>query len=233
MALSGFMANRAEAGSITLSIDFNGTVLASAFSTGLNQTVVFTQAEINNANTLLSGAGSAYQLSGLSANSNFSGAGTGFLQITGQLSVATTGTTAGTISLDATQGGFLAPVGPNGTATTSSVANLAGGASTTTTYTGDFQGAILPSPIVFTGTGPSFSAANAPTSIGSIPSGYSLSTHYVIGLADVANSSEGVTGTTTVTANAIPEPASVVMLLTGLPMPLVFMGLLRRRKAKA
>jgi len=233
MALSGFMANRAEAGSITLSIDFNGTVLASAVSTGLDQTVVFTQAEINNANTLLSGAGSAYQLSGLSANSNFSGAGTGFLQINGQLSVAATGSTAGTISLDATQGGFLAPVGPNGTATTSSVANLAGGASTTTTYTGDFQGASLPSPIVFTGSGPSFSASNAPSAIGSIPSGYSLSTHYVIALADVANSSEGVTGTTTVMAATTPEPASIVMLLTGLPMPLVFMGLLRRRKAKA
>jgi hypothetical protein len=39
------------------------------------------------------------------------------------------------------------------------------------------------------------------------------------------------TGSTTVAA-AVPEPASLVMLLTGMPMPLMVLGMLRRRKAQ-
>jgi len=230
MALSGFMANRAEAGSITLSIDLGGTVLVSEVSTAPDQTVEFTASDIASANADLIAAGSAYRLSGLSANSNFTGGATGFLQITGQVSIGAVGNTTLALSLDATQGGFLAPVGPSGTATTSSSANYAGSATGTTTYTGDFQGAVLPSPITFSGTG---SSTSAPVGIGSVPSGYSLSSHYVLNLGDVQTASVGVVGTTTVTAAAVPEPASIVMLLTGLPMPLVFMGLLRRRKAKA
>jgi hypothetical protein len=31
--------------------------------------------------------------------------------------------------------------------------------------------------------------------------------------------------------SAIPEPASLVMMLTGMPLPLVVLGLLRRRRA--
>jgi hypothetical protein len=40
----------------------------------------------------------------------------------------------------------------------------------------------------------------------------------------------GYTGQTTVTG--IPEPASIVMMLTGIPVPLIVLGILRR-KAKA
>jgi hypothetical protein len=230
MALSGFMANRAEAGSITLSLDLGGVVLVSATSVSPDQTVAFSASDIANANADLIAAGSAYRISGLSANSNFTGGATGFLQISGQIAIGVVGNTNLALSLDATQSGFLAPVGPNGTATTSSVADYAGGATGTSTYTGDFQGATLPSPLVLSGTG---SSSSAPTAIGSVPSGYSLSSHYSLNLGDVHTASVGVTGTTTVSAATVPEPASVVMLLTGLPVPLVFMGLLRRRKAKA
>jgi hypothetical protein len=230
MALSGFMANRAEAGSITLSLDLGGTVLVSEVSTSPDQTVVFTASDITSANADLAAAGSAYRISGLSANSNFTGGATGFLQITGQVAIGVAGNTSLALSLDATQSGFLAPTGPNGTATTSSSADYAGGATGSSTYTGDFQGTTLSPPIVLTGTG---SSTTTPVSIGAVPSGYSLSSHYILNLGDVHTASVGVTGTTTVMAATIPEPASIVMLLTGLPMPLVFMGLLRRRKAKA
>jgi hypothetical protein len=37
----------------------------------------------------------------------------------------------------------------------------------------------------------------------------------------------------TIKAAAIPEPASIVMFLTGMPVPLVILGILRRRKALA
>ncbi len=63
--------------------------------------------------------------------------------------------------------------------------------------------------------------------------GYELSSHIVVNMGDVLTSAAGVTGTTTVTASGVPEPATVVMVLTGLPVPLVLMGMLRRRKAKA
>ncbi len=230
MALSGFMANRAEAGSITLSLDLGGTVLVSEVSTSPDQTVVFTASDIVNANADLAAAGSAYRISGLSANSNFTGGATGFLQITGQVAIGVAGTTSLALSRDATQSGFLAPTGPNGTATTSSSADYAGGATGSSTYTGDFQGTTLSPPIVLTGTG---SSTTSPVAIGAVPSGYSLSSHYILNLGDVHTASVGVTGTTTVMAATTPEPASIIMLLTGLPMPLVFMGLLRRRKAKA
>ncbi len=230
MALSGFMANRAEAGSITLSIDLDGTVLVSAVSSSPNRTVSFDAPDIAAANADLAAAGSAYHLSGLSANSNYTGGATGFLQITGQVAIGVAGNTSLTLSLDATQSGFLAPTGPSGTATTSSSADYAGGATGTSTYTGDFQGTALSPPIVLSGTG---SSTTTPVGIGPVASGYSLSSHYVLNLGDVHTASVGVTGSTTVMTSSVPEPASVVMLLTGLPVPLVFMGLLRRRKAKA
>jgi hypothetical protein len=45
-----------------------------------------------------------------------------------------------------------------------------------------------------------------------------------------SNSTAAVQGTVTVTA--VPEPASLVMFLTGMPMPLMVLGMLRRRKAQ-
>jgi hypothetical protein len=49
--------------------------------------------------------------------------------------------------------------------------------------------------------------------------------------ATAAGGSVGFTNKVTVTG--IPEPASVVMMLTGMPLPLVVLGLLRRRRAAA
>lgn len=43
------------------------------------------------------------------------------------------------------------------------------------------------------------------------------------------NSQAGFSGSTTL--NTVPEPASIVMFLTGMPMPLMVLGMLRRRKA--
>lgn len=39
-------------------------------------------------------------------------------------------------------------------------------------------------------------------------------------------------GSTTIMASAVPEPASLLMFLTGMPMPLMVLGMLRRRKAQ-
>lgn len=40
-------------------------------------------------------------------------------------------------------------------------------------------------------------------------------------------------GTTTISVSSIPEPASVVMMLTGMPVPLIVLGMLRRRRKAA
>jgi hypothetical protein len=233
MALTGLMANRAEAGSIMLSVDLGGTVIfGPVASVSPDISVTLSTADLASLNGDLASAGSAYRFTQLSANSNFDGGATGFLQINAQIAVGAIGNTTTSLSIDATQGGFLSPLGPNGT-----ILNAVGGSNSNNatgglTYTGDFQNTLsTPVPITLTGDLGRFSNGNGPTSIGTVPSGYSLSSHLIVNMGDVPTSTLGVTGTTTVTA--VPEPASVVMLLTGLPMPLVFMGLLRRRKAKA
>jgi hypothetical protein len=226
VALSGFMANRADAGSISLSVDLNGTVIYTATSVSPDQSVA---AVLNSVNTALGAHGSAYRFTALSAQSNFTGGSNGLLATTFQLNTSGAGTTAAVLSIDTTQGGFLAPTGPNG-ALDSSAGGSFGNTSGSLSYTSDYQGANSPT-LVFpvTGTNGSFSSDTGPVPVGTVPSGYSLSNHFLISIAKGANTSLGGTGTATLTA--VPEPASVVMLVTALPVPLVLMGLLRRRKA--
>jgi hypothetical protein len=228
MALSGLMANRADAGSITLSVDLGGVTIFTATSVAPDQSV---SAVLTAVNTALGSHGSAYRFTGLSAQSNYTGGADGSLQTTFQLNTSGAGTTAAVLSIDTTQSGFLAPVGPSGT-----LVSTAGGSFNTATgslsYTSDFQGAPTPT-LVFPVSGTnSYSGTTGSIPVGSVPSGYELSNHFLISLTKSTSSFLGGTGGVIVTA-AIPEPASMVMLLTGLPVPLVFMGLLRRRKAKA
>lgn len=47
------------------------------------------------------------------------------------------------------------------------------------------------------------------------------------------NPSDLFSGSTTISVSSVPEPASLVMLLTGMPLPLVIVGMLRRRRKAA
>lgn len=230
MALSGFMANRADAGSIALSVDLNGVSIYTATSSSPDQSVSAVLATVNSA---LGAHGSAYRFSSLSANSNYTGGANGTLQTNFQLNTSGSGTTTAVLSIDTTQGGFLSPVGPNG-ALDSSAGGSWGNAAGSVSYTSDYQGAPSPT-LVFpiAGANGSYSSDTGPVPVGTVPSGYSLSNHFLISVTKGANTTLGGTGTATLTASSVPEPASVVMMLTALPVPLVFMGLLRRRKAKA
>jgi hypothetical protein len=230
MALSGFMANRADAGSITLDVDLGGTVVYSVSSSSPDTSVSAVLAEVNGD---LLAAHSIYRFTsaGVGATSNFSGDGTGFLTISGTV-IIVAGTNTASLSVDATQGGFLAPTGPSGSVVTTQSGTPSTGATGTTTYTGDFNGALTPTLTSTVAGGVSFSTTSSPVLVSPVASGYSLSDHQVISIAgSPVGSTETFGGQTTV--SAVPEPASLVMLLTGLPVPLVFMGLLRRRKAKA
>jgi len=71
------------------------------------------------------------------------------------------------------------------------------------------------------------------TGLGNSP--FSLSnvvTITVSGTSSANNPTIQFQGSTTITAASVPEPASLVMMLTGMPMPLVVLGMLRRRKAQ-
>jgi hypothetical protein len=236
VALTGFLASPANAGSINLSVDLGGVVVDTVTSSSPDQFVQFSASDITTVNNDLASAGSAYRIVSLSATSSYgTGDNPGFLQINGQVRIAGTGTTASNLSLDATQSGFTSPIGSNGTLGATSVANQSPLASGTTSYTGDYSPpSTTTTPIVFTGTGYNDSGSATGVPITTVPSGFTLSSHYTLALADIPTTTEGVTGKTTITvAGTVPEPGSVVMLLTGVPLPLVFMGLLRRRKVKA
>ena len=231
MALAALTGNQAVAGSITLSVDLGGVVIYTATSGGSDQSVSAVLATLN---TALGAHGSAYRFASLSANSNYTGGANGLLQTTFQLTANAAGTTAATLSIDTLQSGFLSPIGANGSLDSTaggSFGNSAGSLS----YTSDYQGANSPT-LTFpaTGTNGSYSGDTGAVAIGTVPSGYELSNHFLISLTKGTSTTLGGTGTATVkAANIIPEPASVVMMLTGLPVPLVLMGLLRRRKVKA
>ncbi len=153
----------------------------------------------------------------------------GLLQTNFQLNTSGAGTTAAVLSIDTMQTGFLSPTGPNG-ALDSTAGGSFGNASGSLSYTSDYQGANSPT-LVFpvSGANGSYSSGTGMIPVGTVPSGYELSNHFLISLAKGPNTTLGGTGTATLTA--VPEPASLVMLVTALPMPLVLMGLLRRRKA--
>jgi hypothetical protein len=53
---------------------------------------------------------------------------------------------------------------------------------------------------------------------------------HITGTGNSNNSIVGFQGSTTITS--VPEPASLVMMLTGMPVPLMVLGMLRRRKAQ-
>lgn len=231
-ALLGFMGTQAQAGPIMISIDLGGTVIFGPTPSG--------SVSIATINSDLAHAGSIYRFStsvpgaGLSSTSNFPGGTTGFLQTTGQINIVA-GTNTASLSVDVTQSGFLNPTGTSGTLQSTASGTYVG-MTGTTTYTSDFQGT-LATPLAFTLTGTgSFSTTNPPPSmaVGAVPSGYELSNHFVIAAAGAVGSSLGFSGEAIIGASAVPEPASVVMLLTGMPLPLaIVFGLIRRRRAEA
>jgi len=190
-------------------------------------------------NGYLSTHGSGVTFSALGASSNFPG-GTpvptqATLNETGTAVLAGAGATA--ITVDLSQGGFTTPSGGAGTLTSAQTAiftNMAAGSSEQSNS--DYNGATTPT-LTSTSTGTQIQAYSPSNSlnIASIVSGYTLSDHAVINF-DGSTPGPGTTAQfavgNTLTA-AVPEPASLLLMLTGMPLPLVVMGLLRRRRAVA
>ena len=225
--MAGLFGGQAHADHISLSVDLNGVVIFTATSVSPDDTV---QASLVAVNTALTAHGSAYQFEGLSAQSNFTGSNDGILQTVFQLNTSGAGTTAAVLSIDTVQSGFLSPVGPGGT-----LVSTAGGsyvtASGSLSYTSNFQGANSPT-LVFPVSGTNaYSGTTGSIPIGTVPSGYELSNHFLISLTKGPETFLGGTGGAIVTA--VPEPASVALMLTGMAVAGVAVPRLRRNKAKA
>jgi hypothetical protein len=227
-ALLGFMGNQAQAATVTISVDLGGTVVYS--TTGA--------VSITALNGALAGAGSAYRFetNGLTASSTTTGTDTVSLATTGAIMIAAVGSTLPTLSVDVVASNILAPTGTNGMLSTSASGTYTNVAAGSTTYTGDYMGTTA-APISGSASGgtTSFQGSTPAMGVGTVLSGYSLSNSFVIGLSKSVGGTEGFSGSAVLTVSSVvPEPASVVMLLTGMPLPLaIVFGLIRRRRAVA
>jgi len=230
-ALLGFMGNQARAATVTISVDLGGTVIYS--TTGA--------VNINALNTDLVNAGSAYQFepNGLSASTTGT-ATTAGLSTSGFVTVISGAglSTTPSLSVDVVESGILAPTGTNGTLVGSASVNYTQVPSGSTSFTGDYQTTTLTPTFTLAAAGTNGSGTTFPVmSVGTVAPGYTLSNHFIISLSPATASTGGTDSfgggvVLTAAGGVVPEPASVVMLLTGMPLPLaIVFGLIRRRRA--
>jgi len=226
-ALLGLTGNQAQAGLITVTVSISGVVIESVTS------VSATSFTVNSAvlDSKLLTAGSIYTFSGLSVTSNNPGGSpAAFLQTTAQVSEVA-GTNTEPVVITVTQGGFLTPSGAGGVLASSAVGNISPGSGGSSSYVSDYNAITAPA-IMQSGT---VSSGTSSVPVGTVSSalGYSLSNTLSIGFTGTG-SSQGITGTASLTTSAIPEPSSVVLFMTGMPLPLALVfGLIRRRRLAA
>jgi hypothetical protein len=234
------MAGEARSETLTLSV-FAGTdtTAPAIYSTIGGATSVVADTTILNG--ALAGAGfSAYSFGVLGGNSNNPGSTTlgvgAFILTTGSLSVSAGGSGEGTpITVVLSEGGFTLPAnGPSLTDT--ATANIGGASSAAQASTGLFTDAMGASVETPTGLLTSSGAVTTSSPLGAYVTPFTLESQTTLSLTSQSRNPliPGANGfTQLVSVQAIPEPASLVMMLTGMPLPLVVLGLLRRRRAAA
>jgi hypothetical protein len=248
LAMMGFMSSQAHAETMTLTVyagsGTSGAVLYSTLGSSANSVT----ADVAALNGALSGGGfAAYTFSNLGGVSNNPGANNpigGVLQAAGDLSV-TAGSGAGTpITIVVTEDGFTAPSGGlGGILSDRAITNYAGiRAGGTTAGTGMFAapsisptvtGSTSPSPAVANGNILDIHDSSSTTNVSAYQIPYTLISMTVISVnPGTSRGSVGILNKVEL-LSGIPEPASVVMMLTGMPLPLVVLGILRRRRAAA
>jgi hypothetical protein len=242
-ALMSLPAGQARAEAITMSISIAGGPLIdlSTFGgVGTSNGYTMNDAAITALNAALTTAGSEYQFSTtgatvLGGTSNFPGSSQGQLTLSG--TILSVGSGDARLTIVESESAFTSPTGPAGTLNSSSTGNFdnqpAGPGHTAssafnTTSTPTYTVSSLTS-----GTNPGTGGmASAPLS--SVPTLYTLTNTISFGLVAGSVGSPVVDGFSVIaTVSAIPEPTSLVMMLTGMPVPLVLLGILRRRRASA
>jgi hypothetical protein len=254
-ALVGLMATEARAETITMTIVANGTTITitnQPIPTGSPVALVnpptssqLLSIDTGTLNTLLAGAGSHYQFTDLGVASNWAGT-TGpagaFLKTTGTITLAAGQTPDATpLSVRVTEDGFTAPVGPNGVLTVTANANYAGAPAGSNQFSqGSYNTTTLNAPLpsgnlVSSGVVTNNPRAMETVSIGTTTTGFTLDNFLTFNLLTnpTSNAADGFAVTAQVNAGVVPEPASLVLMLTSMPLPLVVVGLLRRRRRAA
>jgi len=232
-ALLSLTGREANAGNLTITVSW----------TGGSTSVTFTDPQAvpgGTANsfaidpTLLNAAvaASGYAFTELGGSSNNPGdPGGSILRLTGTAFLNGSVPPPSALTVEALQTEFTSPSGP-GTLSTQATGNFRNAAAGTSQASSAALDAttvtILPD---FT---PPVASDTATTAAVGSASGYTLSAKVVItlvgptGLGGVSDQFSN-----NVSFGAVPEPASLVMMLTGMPLPLVVMGLFRRRRAAA
>jgi hypothetical protein len=236
-ALLGLSARDAQAGNLTITITSSGFAPISfdftdPFFAQPGGDANHVTANIQNLNTAL--AGSAYSFNDLGASSNNPGSAAGAnIGETGTVIQTSGGATD--ITIVASQTGFNIPSGPGLLSSASGGTYTNATAGDTTTVYGALDGTQTLPHDVYTadGTSPQSYSNGSGTTVPAVGSagGYTLTSSVSILMSPSVNASDRFTASTVFTA--VPEPASIVMMVTGMPLPLVVLGLLRRRRAAA
>jgi len=231
-ALLGFTGREANAGNLTITVSWTGGSSGPIDFTS-PEAVPGGSADLFEVNTTLLNAAiaaSGYQFSELGGSSNNPGSPTGsILRVTGT-ALLNGRTPPSAITITAVQTGFTSPSGPGtlGSQSTANFRNTDGGSVETSNVSLDAT--VTPN---LTFTPPGAFLMNSTAATGN-PAGYTLDatvTLTLTGASGTAGASDQFSNNASFTA--VPEPASIVMMLTGMPLPLVVMGLLRRRRATA
>jgi hypothetical protein len=235
-ALIGLSAGEAQAASLTLTVMSGSTTVYTV--TGNATAVTANVATVNN-NLSLDGLG-AYKFTNLGGSSSTSSgaSGSSYVESTGILTVTPGGAGAGSpLTVIVTEGGFTAPTsGAMNTLDAFTGANYAGVSTGTQSDTGSLTDATPTTYMTGTATanytGTPLATGSASTPITSFVSPITLTNTLTLAInATSGTGSNGFSGQTTITTSAVPEPASLIMMLTGMPLPVVLLGLLRRRAA--
>jgi hypothetical protein len=228
----------ARAESISITIVANGVPIAVdpliiSGATSQNYGTV----DLTTLNALLVGAGSAYQFGALGGSSNWSGDPNGAnLSLGGEIHILPGATGSTMLTITETEGGFASPVGPGGMLASSSGATFVGASpgdnhmassSYNLTNVPDYavSAKFPPSP------GTDGEGTNAPLlPVGIVVSPYTLNNFISFNLALTPGGVSDAFGVSAQVTTAIPEPASMVMMAFGLPIPLLGAAWLRRRR---
>jgi len=255
------MANEAKAGYlISMSITDVTTSTTTTFSVAKGGPNDVTDPGTANAANIITVGGTfntsatGLTLTGLNSVTNNPGTSSATMSISGTAAVVAGVSTSSDkflVTITTSQTDFTSPTGPAGVLANSESSTI----TNTTGAAGDMQSvkswynpantnvatgpttALMSYALPLTGTTPmSLSSPTATAAVSVAPTPYALVNQVMIqitGNGATPNAKDVFGSATTLTAGAIPEPASIVLFLTGMPLPLVVVGLLRRRRRAA
>jgi len=244
-ALIGLTASEARAELISMTITTSSTSISvDLFATidplGKTYNVDSTGIATINALLLAAPTPSEYQFVSLAGSSDFPGeASKGQLIVTGEIHAVGTAGSDTFLKITEHEDGFTSPTGASGTLLSSSTGNFTNQpAGAGHTASSSFNATVTPTYSVFSsGVAPNPQGGIASTGVAPVSTLYTLDNTITFGLSKPAATAPDVVDSfgvaATITAHAIPEPASLVMMLMGVPLPLVVLGRLRRRRGAA